>query len=90
MAHTHFYALHCICAKWQRTISSWEDKHASGGQRFHWEIGSIEASPIIRHKDAIKAHVSTMYVRERAFMDQISQICPISTSMCMMSYVKGR
>ena len=30
--------------------------------------GSIEVSPIIRYKDAIKARVSTMYVRERAFI----------------------
>ena len=34
--------------------------------------GSPEASPIIRYKDAVKARVSTMYVRERAFMDQIT------------------
>ena len=34
--------------------------------------GSVEASPIIRYKDAIKARVSTMYVRERAFMDQVT------------------
>ena len=34
--------------------------------------GSIEASLIIRYKDAIKACVSTMCVRERAFMDEVT------------------
>ena len=32
--------------------------------------GSIEPRPVIGYQDAIKAHVSTMYVRERAFVDQ--------------------
>ena len=60
--------------------------------------GSIEASPIIRYKDAMKACVSTMYVQERAFMAQIT--CKFAPSQppslkmvpkwCMMFYVKGR
>ena len=101
MAHACFYALRCICADWRRT------NFVSGGQA---RIGrptipfgsvSIEASPIIRYKDTIKARVSTVYVWEREFMDQMTnlQICPIGTSianngakmvpLCIMSYVKG-
>ena len=33
---------------------------------------SIEERPIIGYKDAIKFRVSTMYVRKRVFMDQIT------------------
>ena len=42
MAHTRFYALRCSCAEWRRTISSREDKHASGGQQFHWEVEALK------------------------------------------------
>ena len=94
MAHTGFYALRCICAEWRRTISSWEDKQASGGQRFHWEVEALK-----QYKDATKARVSTMYVRERAFMDHITSNLPRlnlhpkngakMVPLCMMSYVKG-
>ena len=45
MAHTRLYALRCICAEWQR-ISSQEDKHASGGQRFHWEVEALKQLPL--------------------------------------------
>ena len=55
-----------------------KNRFISGGQarikrpKIPLGSGSFEASPIIRYKDAIQAHVSTMYVRERAFMDQIT------------------
>ena len=76
MAPTRFFSLCCICAEWRRTISSREDKYASGGQRFHWELEALKQVPLqyktIRYKDAIEALVSTMYFRESAFMDQIT------------------
>ena len=46
MAHIRFYTLRCICAVWQRTISSQKDKHASGGQRFHWEVETLKQVPL--------------------------------------------
>ena len=63
MAHTGFYALCCICAEWRRTISSLEEKHASGDQRFYWEVEALKQVPLFD---------GTMCVRERAFMDQIT------------------
>ena len=47
MAHARFYALRCICAKWKRTILSLEDKHASDGQRFHWEVEALKQVPLL-------------------------------------------
>ena len=46
MAYSRFYAPHCICAEWRRTILSWEDKHASGGQRLHWEVEALKQVPL--------------------------------------------
>ena len=70
MAHIGFYALCCVCFEWRRNISPQEDKHA----KIALGTGSIEASPIIGYQDANKARVSTMYVGERVFMDQITKV----------------
>ena len=47
--------------------------------------GSIEASPIIRYKDAIKARVSTMYLRvpkgKGIHGSSYMQVCPNATSI---------
>ena len=47
MAHTRFYAVHCICSQWQRAISSQEDKHGLGGQRFHREVEALKQVPLL-------------------------------------------
>ena len=54
MAHTGFYALRCICAEWRRTISSWEDKHASGGQRFYWEVEALKQVPLFDRRTLLR------------------------------------
>ena len=43
-----FYALHCIFAEWQTTISPREGKHASGGQRFHsMQVEALKQVPLL-------------------------------------------
>ena len=80
MAHACFYALCCICAEWQRTVSSREDKHTSGGQRFYWKVEALKQVPLFDTRTLllVTACVSTMYIRERAFMDKI--ICTFAPS----------
>ena len=66
MAHTRFYFLRCICTEWQGTISSREDKHASGGQRFHWEVEALGC--VITTSEALSM--------SRAALLQPLKLCP--------------